>query len=134
MKVIKLLALSLFLSACAIPTNEVKDDLGYEGRSSNGTNQVIKQLNKLKSDPDVKISMHEGWTIAESQNNMSLWSFAPESHPAYPSFAKRSPVEKDGSVFIRTQVTCGAEKSVCDSFVKDFIKLNEQVKEYVNSQ
>ena len=87
----------------------------------------------LSKDPEAKLKRHDdGWQIVHVKGgvNEGVWSFPPNSHAAYPAVVKRVVVEKDGNLFMAMDALCGASKSVCDSFIQDFQKLNgEMVKD-----
>jgi len=110
--------------------------LGVFGKQGQvfGYNTVLEALEALKSDPDAEISESEGWVIVNDNTNKALWSFAPKKHSSYPSVVRRAVVEKDGQVGITTEVRCAAKRSICDSLVKDFMELNQKVKNEVNGK
>ncbi|WP_444942762.1 molecular chaperone DnaJ [Microbulbifer sp. ZKSA006] len=124
-KTLGLVVLALMIGACASTTEE--SNLGYEGFNKAGIS-VGATLTELKSDPKVSIRNSKGWTIATLDTGRVMWSFTPQGHPAHPSFVKREVIEKDGSVYIDTTARCGAEKSICDQLVRDFIELNNKIK------
>jgi hypothetical protein len=64
---------------------------------------------------------------------MALWSFAPKSHPAYPSAVKRRVFERDGSVRIEMDVLCEATEQACEQLVQEFQALTDQMKQRFNS-
>ena len=130
----KLLSLFLIvmLMGCSSPT-PVKEDLGYQGQNNSGLG-VNELLSQLKSNPEVNVRVERGWQIAEVKSERALYSFTPESHPAHPSYVKREVVEKDGSIYIETSARCGAEKTVCDQLIRDFVKLNNKVKEDIGAE
>ena len=111
-------------------SSPAKEELGYQGQNKEGVT-VSALLAQLKSDPNVQVRVERGWHIAEVKSERALYSFTPESHPAHPSYVKREVIEKDGAVYIETSARCGAEKSVCDQLVRDFIELNNKVKNSV---
>lgn len=128
--------LSIFLTVMLIgcsSTTPVKEDLGYKGQKSLGLG-VNELLTQLKSNPEVNVRSERGWQIVEVKSERALYSFTPESHAAHPSYVKREVVEKDGSIFMETSARCGAEKAVCDQLIRDFIELNNKVKESVSAQ
>lgn len=125
---IKILFPVLFLAGCTTTSS----DLGYKGLSNDDGVNVLKTLEKLKLSPGSSVRLVSGWTVVNQESKRALWSFPPETHPAFPSYAKRTPVEKDGSVYLSTEVVCEATKIVCDSFVRDFIELNQKVKQGMN--
>jgi hypothetical protein len=110
--------------------------LGYKGKNGQvfGYNTVLEALEALKLDPHAEISEFDGWVIVDDNTNKALWSFAPIEHPSYPSVVRRAVVERDGQVGITTQVRCAAKKSICDSLVKDFMELNQKVKNEINGK
>ena len=124
----KFLIMAIFavtLSACS--STDESDELGYQGFKIQG-DTVQQTFSNLKSNPDVSIRTERGWTIATSEAEGVIWSFTPSSHPAHPSFVKREVIEKEGSFYINTSATCGAQKKVCDQLVNDFIGLNDDVR------
>jgi hypothetical protein len=128
--------ISVFLTAMLFgcsSTTPVKEDLGYQGQSRLGLG-VNELLAQLKSDPEVIVRVERGWQIVEVKSERALYSFTPESHPAHPSYVKREVVEKDGSIYMETSARCGAEKTVCDQLIKDFIELNNRVKENIGAE
>lgn len=124
--------ISILLFGCGA-TSPMKEDLGYQGQNKEGL-AVSQLLEKLKSDPNVQVREERGWQIAEVKSERALYSFTPTNHPAHPSYVKREVVEKDGSIYLETTARCGAEKSVCDQLVRDFIELNNKVKSSIGSE
>ncbi|HHL31734.1 MAG TPA: molecular chaperone DnaJ [Oceanospirillales bacterium] len=98
----------------------------YQGSTSEKTNPVLNELEALKNNPNSEIRNEQGWMIIK--NGHTHWSFAPETHEAYPAFAKREFVQRGGQVLMRMSVTCGASKSICDKFVEDFKQLNDEIR------
>ena len=131
MKLLSIFLISMLVGCSSI--TPVKEDLGYQGQNSSGLG-VNELLSKLKSDPEVNVRVERGWQIAEVKSERALYSFTPESHPAHPSYVKREVVEKDGSIFMETSARCGAEKTVCDQLIRDFIELNNKVKENIGAE
>lgn len=101
------------------------------GHSTIGYQSVSEALTALQQKPGAQMRQQGGWTIISDVegSNSVLWSFAPESDPAYPAVAKRTVLEKDGAIYINLNVQCGASKSACDKFTRDFQALNEQIKQ-----
>jgi hypothetical protein len=97
------------------------------GASSIGYSSVAAALADLHSNPEVKFSVQNGWTIVEDRNHFTLWSFAPEGDPAYPSAVKRSAVQAfGGSVNMDMRVLCQSTQAACDKLVADFNVLNDR--------
>jgi len=91
----------------------------------------------LSKDPNSKLSRNsDGWqTVHVARGvNEGIWTFAPQSHPTFPSVIKRQPFERGGHLFIGMDVLCGGSKSACDDLVRDFTKLNEQIAKDANDK
>jgi hypothetical protein len=132
MKSIFILIIATALFGCSA-NSPVKEDYGYQGQNSEGLS-VSEFLDHLRSDPNVQVRVDRGWQIAAVKSERTIYSFTPVIHPAYPSYVKREVIEQNGSVFIKTSAHCGAEKNVCDQLVKDFIELNNKVKEEIGGK
>jgi len=95
-----------------------------------GYPSVAAALNDLRSKADVKFSEQNGWTIANDSDHMTIWSFAPEGDPAYPSAVKRvlEQVSRGSKVdsSIQMSVLCQSTQIACDKMVADFTAMNEQ--------
>jgi hypothetical protein len=101
------------------------------GASSIGYPSVAAALKDLHSKPDVKFSVQNGWTIAqdEAQGHFTLWSFPPESDPAYPSAVKRTAVQTDRGINMDMKILCQSTQAACDKLVADFNALNERMRD-----
>ncbi len=98
--------------------------------SSIGYASVDAARKALTARSDVDIRTAEGgWTVIVVPKENTVWTFAPESHPAHPAAVKRAPFEKDGVIYLGTNVLCQAKKAVCDALVRDFIALNERIEQ-----
>ncbi|WP_373987900.1 hypothetical protein [Duganella sp. BuS-21] len=95
---------------------------------------IPEALAGLRAKPGTEISNQGGWTIAIEPDTKVIWSFAPESHPAYPALVKRAVVSQNGSVFVKMDVKCQASKSACDALVREFIQLNEKMRSSFQSK
>jgi hypothetical protein len=105
------------------------------GKSSSiGYPSVAAALADLRSKPEVKFSVQNGWTIAEDRSHFTLWSFPPEDDPAYPSAVKRTPVQTSTGVAMDMKVLCQSTQEACDKLVADFNALNEQLKNSFKSK
>jgi hypothetical protein len=102
------------------PLPESKDNtIGYAN--------VAAAREALSARSDVEIRTADGgWTIIVVPKENTVWTFTPENHPAHPAAIKRAPFEKDGAVYLGTNVLCQAKKPVCDALVRDFIELNKR--------
>jgi hypothetical protein len=105
--------------------------------SSIGYPSVAAALKDLRSKPDVQFSVQNGWVIANDRDHLTIWSFAPEGDPAYPSAVKRVLVQASrGSKIdsgIDMSVLCQSTQIACDKVVADFTAMNEQLLDSVKS-
>ncbi len=92
---------------------------------------VAEALADLKTKEGVKINVSQGWTIITEANGLTMWSFAPSDNPAYPAVAKRVFYEDQNGWFVTMNIHCEADKAACDQFVRDFEKLNEDMRKYI---
>ena len=98
-----------------------------------GYPNVATALSALRTRPDIQFSVQGGWIIASEPAHNILWSFAPEGNPAYPSAVKRGLKEVNGAINIETKILCEAPKAACDKLAIDFQKLNDGIKQSVQS-
>ncbi len=117
--------LAIGLSACSTSPSKKDDDLGSQEYNKEGE-IVAETLDKLKSDPHVRFRIDGGWTIANSDSELTIWYFSPEVHPAHPAYVKNIISEKNGAVAVEISARCGAEKSACDKLLQDFSSFNDR--------
>ncbi|KAB8060804.1 molecular chaperone DnaJ [Janthinobacterium sp. FT14W] len=89
---------------------------------------VSEALAALRAKPGTEVSKQGNWIIAIEQDMNVIWSFAPEGHPAYPALVRRAIISHDGRISVKMNVKCQASKSACDSLVREFIQLNEEMR------
>ena len=100
-----------------------------------GYPSVAAALKDLHSKPEVIFREEGGWIIAEDRSHYTLWSFATESDPAYPSAVKRTAVqEAGGSVTMNMNILCEAKQDACDKLAADFNELNERARDSLKSK
>jgi hypothetical protein len=72
-----------------------------------GYPSVAAALADLHSRPEIIFREEAGWIIAEDRSHHTIWSFATEGDPAYPSAVKRTAVqERDGNVTMSMNILC----------------------------
>ena len=104
--------------------------LGAQERGSSiGYPSVDAARKELLAKPGVRAVEQQGWLIIDDQKEMSLWSFTPQSHEAHPAAVKRTILKKDGAMFVRMNVLCGASKEACDRLVAEFNALNDRMRQ-----
>ncbi|MCI3135247.1 hypothetical protein [Phenylobacterium aquaticum] len=112
-------AMSVSCEAVAAPLPEQPDsDIGYHS--------VAMAYVDLSTKPGIEISNQNGWTIATDVAAKTIWSFAPQGDPSYPTVVRRQVVQEAGAVVIKTRVLCEATKATCDAVVQQFEGLNAQ--------
>ena len=101
-------------------------DIGYPS--------VDAALAGLHAKPGVVFSTRDGWTVADDKATLTLWSFPPPGHPAYPSAVMRQLVQMGGGWGVTMKVMCGATKAACDDLVRSFEALNEKMRADLQSR
>jgi hypothetical protein len=100
-----------------------------------GYPSVAAALKDLHSKPEVQFREEGGWIIAEDRSHYTLWSFAPEGDPAYPSAVKRTAVqEAGGSVTMNMNILCESTQDACDKLVANFNELNERARDSLTKE
>lgn len=87
---------------------------------------VAAAMSALRDRQGVRFRTENGWTIAEDTPNMTLWSFAPEGHNAYPAAVKRQIVSTPGGTSLAMSILCESAKVPCDALVREFEQLNQR--------
>src|SRR5262245_56981009 len=121
-------AIVLLICICVSVSDQESSSIGYR--------TVAEAYTALRTDPDAKFSTQAGWVIVDVRKgpSNSLWSFTPNTHPAYPAVIRRTPTEFEGHIYLNMQVLCEATKRACDQLVEDFKKLNEQMLRDIQSR
>jgi hypothetical protein len=101
-----------------------------------GYPSVAAALMDLHSKPEVIFREEAGWIMAEDRRHFTLWSFAPEGDPAYPSAVKRTAVqEAGGNVTMNMNILCESKQGdACDKLVAYFNALNESARDSLQSK
>jgi hypothetical protein len=114
---------------CATTNCQSAESLPEAPQSTIGYRSVAEALEALRSNANIETRVENGWTIAVDKTSNAIWSFAPDTDAAYPAVAKRTVVQRDGSVSLDMKVLCQASKEACDAFVRQFQALNARVRE-----
>jgi hypothetical protein len=100
-----------------------------------GYPSVAAALKDLHSKPEVIFREEGGWIIAEDRSHYTLWSFATEGDPAYPSAVKRTAVqESGGNVTMNMNILCEAKPDACDKLMANFNELNERARDSLQNK
>lgn len=102
---------------------------GSSAANSIGYPTVAAALADLKGKPEADVRDNNGWTIIgiDTPGEHSLWSFTPAGHPAHPAVVKRTVYEENGSVMMKTNALCQAQKSACDQLMAEFAELQRKI-------
>jgi hypothetical protein len=126
-QLLMMLAAAAFVSCAANDATELPASGPLPEKDAQiGYKTPAEALDALRQKPGVRVYEHNGWTVAQDNVEPSVWSFTPASHPAHPAVVKRYMQEKDGQLFVRTGVICGASKEACDALVREFDALTRR--------
>lgn len=117
--------------ACLRTELAISQEQGAARNASIGYPSVAAALGALRARKDVKVSVQGGWTVVTEQDGLTLWSFTPEGHPAYPAAVRRQVVQKDGAWYVNMNALCEATKVACDKLMEDFKVLNERMRQSI---
>lgn len=98
--------------------------LPESNNSDVGYKTVAEALASLKLMKDASFSTVRGWTVVTDRLHMTVWSFAPNTDPSYPSVVKRIVTAAGSGSNISMKVLCEADKASCDSLVRQFYDMN----------
>ena len=102
--------------------------------SSIGYPSVAAALEDLRSKPEIHFSEQNGWVIADDREHFSVWTFAPEGDPSYPSVVKRTAVQQGKGVSMNMRVLCESTIRACDKLVADFNALNDRAVQSIKNR
>lgn len=105
--------------------------------SKYGYRTVAEALEGLKRQPGatVEVTKPDGWTIVtQPEPDYAIWSFTPAGHYAHPAVVRRGVVEANGSVSVRMNALCEADKASCDRLIREFQALNAKMRDDVRSR
>ena len=87
---------------------------------------VSAALDALLDNREATVTVKANWTSVEEavDGRPVHWSFTPENHPAHPSAVRRTPIEKDGEIWVKMSWRCEAKPPACDALLLEFRKLN----------
>jgi hypothetical protein len=127
---------SLF-SGCSTPPITPQGSTEPVPRGGVGYPSVAEALEAVKAKPGIKIEITkpDSWIIANEASGNVIWSFSPSTYAGYPAVVRREiKANSQGNVFIEMKVLCQASKLACDALLKDFVALNESVRESVQTR
>jgi hypothetical protein len=101
-----------------------------------GYRTVADAYAALRKDSNANFSTQKGWVIVDVRGgpDIVLWTFTPNTHPAYPAAIKRTLTEVGGAWYLSMQVRCEATKPACNQLVEEFKQLNEQMKRDIRNR
>jgi hypothetical protein len=92
--------------------------------SALGYKSVNEALAALRSMRGVVFTTENNWLIATDEANLTVWSFAPKGHSAFPAVVKRQAVAEGAGSRLTMSVLCESSKIACDNLVRTFAQLN----------
>lgn len=95
---------------------------------------VAAALESIRTKSGAKITMQSGWTVIQDEATTTVWSFTPPSHPAYPAALRRSVVEQDGSLVVKSDAMCEAAKAACEQLMADVRDLDNRMSEAIEKK
>jgi len=116
--------MAIFVGAMSVSCEAVAAPNPEQSTSDIGYHSVAMAYVDLSTKPGIEISNQNGWTIATDVAAKTIWSFAPQGDPSYPTVVRRQVVPDGGGVAVQTQVLCEATKAACDAVVRQFEGLN----------
>jgi hypothetical protein len=82
----------------------------------------------IKSTPGVTVLPSDGSVVSyRDAKTQIIWNFSTKSSPAFPSVACRFLEQVDGAFRVKTNVVCGAAKTVCDRLVAAYDELDRKM-------
>ena len=112
------------LSAQASADESRRAPLPESKSGSIGFESVYAAKTAVVAQEGVEIEVINEWTIDRDDANYTIWSFAPESYPAYPAVVKRFVTPIPGGSKFEMRVRCEDDKDVCDDLVCTFAEMN----------
>jgi len=131
------LFLVVYSAAASAQVASVPSEAASEPSSGIGFGSVAQALEALKERPGVSVTTTkpDGWIIISEPGGMSIWSFTPAAHYAYPAVVHRQlKVDAGGSLSVEMRGLCQAEKGPCDRLMKEFETMNAQMRERVQNR
>lgn len=103
-----------------------------EDQPAIGYASVAAALQALRADPTATERSQQGWTVFEKARGLEFWTFTPESHPAYPSAARRIGYQDESGAWrVETRILCEAPKAHCDALMEEYRQLDAQMRENI---
>lgn len=110
--------------------DDAKSPLAESKTNTIGYPDVATARKELLARKDAQSHIEgNGWLVIEVPSELTIWTFTPETDPAYPAVVKRVVTHDADGESISMEVLCQASKSACDNLVRQFQQLNEQMKE-----
>lgn len=101
-----------------------------------GYAHVADALAALNKKPDAEISLQaDGWTvIAVPTPELTVWSFAPPEHEAYPAVARRVVKQSEKGVTIDMTILCEGPKPSCARLAGTLQRLNDGMRDQIRAR
>ena len=114
-------------AACSAPREPpIAGELPKSPESSIGYETVAKALEAVRATAGAETRVENGWLVVIDEPARTIWSFAPEGHPAYPTVVQRVITPAGDGSTIQTNVRCESDKISCDNVVLQFEELADR--------
>lgn len=120
------------LLGLGVATAAVAQDMPDAADTGIGYASPEAALEALRNRPDVTFKEQNDWFVLTDAAANTVWSIDTSRHPAHPTAVKRAFIQKDGAVFVKMDVQCGASRAVCDQVLQQFQSLNAGMQRALN--
>lgn len=135
-QVVALFAMVLAVQVSFAQSGQTASTSEATGESVIAYATVQEALDALKARPEVRVetTKPDAWTTVSETGDVQ-WSFTPASHYAYPAVVRRA-TKKDaqGNLSLEMTSLCQAPKPSCDQLIKEFVALNERIRQEVKAR
>ncbi|MDM4771363.1 hypothetical protein [Solimonas sp. SE-A11] len=95
---------------------------------------VAETLAAVKAKEGVNVELQDGWTIITEREELTLWSFAPSDHFAFPAASRNYTYQaQDGAWYSVRTTRCEASKTACDKLVQQFQAMDERMRNVIRN-
>ena len=92
---------------------------------------VAAALSALRARTNLVIREENGWLGFQDDVTMTIWTFTPRNHLAYPSVVKQTIVQKGDDVVLELTGLCEATKIECEKLMAEYRANVERIRSSV---
>jgi len=124
----------LILSSCASKHSGPPQAGGSRSLSTQSFEYptVAAARSALRARTDLVIHEENGWLGFQDTATMTIWTFTPRNHPAYPSVVKQTVVPSANASVLRVSGLCEATKVECDKLMAEYAANVERIRQSVH--